>query len=65
MTKKKKIDILSSKNPAAVALGKLGGLARAKKLTKKRRQEIATAAVNARWSKRDEKQQSVQSDESS
>jgi len=44
------------KNPAAVALGRLGGKkggpARAKKLTKKRRSEIARAAAQARWSKR-------------
>lgn len=43
------------KNPAAVALGRLGGLkggvARAKKLSKKRRSEIAKKAANARWSK--------------
>jgi hypothetical protein len=41
------------KNPAAVALGHLGGLkggpARAKKLNKKRRSEIATKAAQARW----------------
>jgi hypothetical protein len=44
-----------SKNPAAVALGKLGGLkggrARANKLSKVRRQEIAKNAAAARWSK--------------
>ena len=44
------------KNPAAVALGRLGGLkggkARAKSLTAERRQEIARDAVNARWKKR-------------
>lgn len=43
------------KNPAAVALGKLGGQkggpARAKKLTAKRRSEIAKKAAAARWSK--------------
>ena len=43
------------KNPAAVALGKLGGLkggaARAKKLSAKRRSEIARNAVLARWEK--------------
>jgi hypothetical protein len=43
------------KNPAAVALGKLGGLkggkARAKKLTAKKRKEIATKAAKKRWSK--------------
>lgn len=41
------------KNPAAVALGRLGGLkggkARAKKLSKKRRSEIAKKAAQARW----------------
>lgn len=42
------------KNPAAVALGALGGLkggvARAKKLSAQRRKEIATKAAEARWS---------------
>ena len=41
------------KNPAAVALGRLGGKkggpARAKKLSKKRRSEIAKKAAMARW----------------
>lgn len=41
------------KNPAAVALGKLGGVkggkARAKKLPAKRRKAIAKAAAAARW----------------
>ena len=44
------------KNLAAVALGRLGGLkggkARAEKLTKKRRQEIARQAAQARWADR-------------
>lgn len=44
------------KNPAAVALGKLGGQkggkARAAKLSAKRRSEIARNAVLARWNKR-------------
>jgi len=44
------------KNPAAVALGRLGGLkggkARAAKLTKKQRSEIAKKAARARWEKR-------------
>ena len=44
------------KNPAAVALGRLGGLkggkARAKKLSKNRRSEIAKKAAQARWGKR-------------
>ena len=43
------------KNPAAVALGRLGGLkggkARAKKLSKKRLKEIAEKAAKARWGK--------------
>jgi hypothetical protein len=43
------------KNPAAVALGKLGGrkggLARAAKLTAKRRSAIAKAAAKKRWEK--------------
>ena len=41
------------KNPAAVALGRLGGLkggkARAKKLTKAERVRIAKRAAEARW----------------
>jgi hypothetical protein len=43
------------KNPAAVALGRLGGLkggkARAKKLSAKKRSEIALLAAEARWRK--------------
>lgn len=43
------------KNPAAVALGKLGGLkggkARADKLSKARRKEIAQKAAESRWNK--------------
>lgn len=46
------------KNPAAVALGRLGGLkggpARKKKLSAKRRKEIAQKAAAARWKKRDD-----------
>lgn len=45
----------STKNPAAVALGRLGGLkggkARAESLSAKRRKEIAKAAAKARWKK--------------
>ena len=44
---------MPAKNPAAVALGRLGGLkggkARAKKLTAKKRTEIAKKAAKARW----------------
>jgi hypothetical protein len=43
------------KNPAAVALGRLGGLkggqARAEKLSKKKLSEIARKAAQARWSR--------------
>lgn len=43
----------AGKNPAAVALGKLGGTkggaARAKALSAKRRREIAQKAANSRW----------------
>ena len=43
------------KNPAAVALGRLGGLkggkARAEKLSPKRRREIAVKAIRTRWEK--------------
>jgi hypothetical protein len=43
----------AGKNPAAVALGKLGGAkggrARANKLTPERRADIARVAAQARW----------------
>ena len=39
------------KDPAAKALGKKGGAARAAKLTAKRRSDIARAAARARWDK--------------
>jgi len=43
-----------TKNPAAVALGRLGGLkggkARAEKLSAKRRSQIAKDAAKSRWS---------------
>jgi len=43
------------KNPAAVALGRLGGLkggkARAEKLSARRRKSIATKAAMVRWQK--------------
>lgn len=48
--------VLGGKNPAAVALGRLGGLkgglARAESLTKKQRAEIARKAAAARWKAR-------------
>jgi len=44
------------KNPAAVALGRLGGLkggkARADSMTAKQRKKSAVAAARARWSKK-------------
>ena len=44
-----------AKNPAAVALGRLGGLkggkARAKRLTAKQRKDIAKLAAERRWKK--------------
>ena len=46
----------STKNPAAVALGQLGGLkggkARAEKLTPEQRSEIAKKAAESRWRKK-------------
>ena len=46
----------SGKNPAAVALGRLGGLkggkARAAKLSDRRKKQIARAAALARWKSR-------------
>jgi len=47
--------IAEGKNPAAVMLGRLGGLkggkARAAKLSAVQRKEIAKRAANARWQK--------------
>lgn len=52
---KPKEPVDEGKNPAAVALGRLGGLkggkARAAKLTKAQRSEIASKAANTRWRK--------------
>ena len=52
-----------AKNPAAVSLGRLGGLkggyARAAKLTSEKRSEIAQRAAKQRWAK--EKRLSVES----
>jgi hypothetical protein len=46
-----------SKNPAAVALGRLGGLkggrARANQLSPAKRKEIARRAASARWKDKD------------
>lgn len=47
---------IEGKNPAAVALGRLGGLkggkARAKNLSAKKRAEIAKRAAQMRWAKK-------------
>ena len=43
----------AGKNPAAVELGRKGGAARAAKLSKKRRAEIAKKAATARWGSKD------------
>lgn len=57
--KKKEKPEQPEKNPAAVALGRLGGLkggkARAKSLSAKRRKEIAQEAAKKRWNKPDDK----------
>lgn len=54
-TEKEPSEEKPKKNPAAVALGRLGGLkggkARAEKLSAKRRKEIAEKAAKARWKK--------------
>ena len=53
---KEEADEQPTKNPAAVALGKLGGKkggkARAEKLTPEQRKEIASKAAKARWKKK-------------
>jgi general stress protein YciG len=41
------------KNQAAVQLGRKGGLARKKNLTKEQLSEIGKAGAGTRWSKRD------------
>lgn len=50
--------VKNGKNPAAVALGRLGGLkggkARAEKLSPKKRSAIAKKAAVARWKNRQE-----------
>ena len=40
---------MPKKHPGAVQLGKLGGKARSKKLSKKQRKEIARLGGPARW----------------
>lgn len=52
---KKEADAPPEKNPAAVALGRMGGLkggkARAAKLSPAKRKAIAKKAAKARWAK--------------
>jgi hypothetical protein len=54
--------VSEEKNPAAVELGRLGGLkggkARAEKLTPERRKEIARKAARARWEKKRQEEES-------
>jgi hypothetical protein len=56
LPRKIETESLPEKNPAAVALGRLGGLeggrARAKALSKKERVKIARKAAKARWKRR-------------
>jgi len=56
MPKRSRKKMNQKKNPAAVALGKLGaskgGKARAAKLSAERRTEIARNAILTRWNKR-------------
>jgi hypothetical protein len=60
--KPEKLHDAIGKNPAAVALGRLGGLkggkARKEALSKKRRIEIAKEAAKARWAKTPKKKPS-------
>jgi 2-keto-3-deoxy-6-phosphogluconate aldolase len=42
------------KNAAAVALGRMGGKARAEGMSAKRRKEIAKKAAKSRWNRRTE-----------
>ncbi|MFA6287471.1 MAG: hypothetical protein WC661_08805 [Opitutaceae bacterium] len=53
MPKRTRKPVGKVKNPAAVALGRMGGLkggkARAQSLTAEERSEAARKAVNARW----------------
>ena len=42
----------SSKNVAAMELGRMGGQARAKSLSSRKKSAIASSAANARWAKR-------------
>ena len=45
------IELVDGKNPAAVALGRLGGLKRSNQQTPEQRKELARKAAKARWNK--------------
>jgi hypothetical protein len=47
---------MTPKNPAAVALGRKGGKATARKLTPEQRRESARRAAQARWAKKKKNQ---------
>ena len=47
----KEVTTDDGKNAAAVALGRMGGKARAEGLSKRRRKEIAKRAAESRWRK--------------
>lgn len=53
------LTVQGTKNPAAVALGRLGGIkggkARADKLSKRKRSQIASKAAKARWNRKPHK----------
>lgn len=51
--------LMATKNPAAVQLGRRGGKARAKKLSKEKRKEIARLGGRARWKKAGQNADSV------
>jgi hypothetical protein len=49
--------MVMAKNPAAVALGRKGGKATARKLSEAQRQESARRAAQARWAKAKKKRE--------
>jgi len=52
-----KKDAMARKDPAAVALGRRGGQARARNMTAQQRKEAARKAIQARWAKAKKKSQ--------
>ena len=53
-------NLTAMKNQHAVHLGRNGGKARARKLSKKRRSEIARLASNTRWQRYSDRQEAMQ-----